>query len=222
MLPRIPRLRNATEFENELRMALDKALKPILDCLSGPRRGRKFKGSGPAIRRLPKKTIFSEGEVGSGPFCSLSFTPNGDLLVHDMLIAYWLGVKGKVREAVPLARILDASAEMVRGTDRLAVCPTDPTVLVFSHPTLGTPRFEKIMHEPNTALSLHDRWLGTGKNMRITPRGITAFDPVWSRDGKRLYFVGYKDTRASDADLFRIYRMERFGTGLLQPFRVAF
>lgn len=161
-----------------------------------------------------KKTIFSEGDGGSGFFCSLSFTPNGDLLVHDMRTVFWLSVKGKVREAVPLARIMGASAEMVRGNDRLAVCPTDPTVMVFSHPTPGTRRFEKIMREPSTVLSLHDRWLGTGKNMRITPREITAFDPVWSRDGKRLYFVGYKDTRAADADLFRIYRMDRFGTGL--------
>jgi WD40-like Beta Propeller Repeat. len=40
--------------------------------------------------------------------------------------------------------------------------------------------------------------------MQITPREVTAFDPVWSRDGKRVYFIGYRDTQAADADLFRI------------------
>jgi Tol biopolymer transport system component len=70
------------------------------------------------------------------------------------------------------------------------------------------------MHEPNSALSIHDRWTGKGKNMRITPPDITAFDPVWSMDGKRVYFIGYRDTQASEADLFRIWRVERFGGGL--------
>jgi Tol biopolymer transport system component len=50
--------------------------------------------------------------------------------------------------------------------------------------------------------------------MQITPREITAFDPVWSVDGKRVYFVGYRDTQANDAELFRILRVDRFGSGL--------
>lgn len=155
-----------------------------------------------------------EGDEEAGFLCSLAFTPEGAVLVHDMVRAYWVDPDGGVLKAVPLEKIMGSLAGGVTSSDRFAVCPTDPTVLVFSHGVPGTPRFEKIMHEPSSALSLHDSWVGVGKNMRITPRDITAFDPVWSRDGKRIYFIGYKDTQAADADMFRVMRIDRFGSGL--------
>jgi len=160
------------------------------------------------------KTLLREGEVGAGFLCALSLTPEGALLTHDMVNAYWVNPDGGVPRKVPLTKIMGSGAEIVTSSDRLAACPTDPTVLVFSHAVPGTPRFERIMHEPSSALSLHDNWLGVGKNMRITPSEITAFDPVWSGDGRRVYFIGYRDTQAADEDLFRILRIDRFGSGL--------
>ena len=160
------------------------------------------------------RTLFTEGVDGSGFLCSLSVAPDGGLLVHDMAFAYWLNPGGGVRERVPLEKIMGAQAANVTSSDRLAVCPTDPDVLVFSHSCRGTARFESVMHEPNTTLSLHDRWVGKGKNMRILPEDMTAFDPVWSADGKRIYFIGYRDTQAAEADLFRIFRVGRHGAGL--------
>ena len=160
------------------------------------------------------RTVFTEGEGGSGFLCSLSVAPDRALLVHDMAFAYWLNPGGGVRERVPLEKIMGVQASNVTSSDRLAVCPTDPDVLVFSHSCRGTARFERVMHEPNTTLSLHDRWLGKGKNMRILPEDMTAFDPVWSADGKRIYFIGYRDTQAAEADLFRIFRVGRHGAGL--------
>jgi hypothetical protein len=160
------------------------------------------------------KTVLREGEGGVGYLCTLSVTPEGALLTHDMVNAYWVHPEGGVTRTVPLTKIMGSGAGMVTSSDSLAACPTDPTVLVFSHRVPGTPLFEKIMHEPNSALSLHDSWVGVGKNMRITPLEITAFDPVWSRDGRRIYFIGYKDTQASDEDLFRVLRIDRFGSGL--------
>lgn len=160
------------------------------------------------------RTVFAEGEEGAGFLCSLSVTPDGALLVHDMASAYWLNPGGGVRERIPLEKIMGREAAGVTSSDRLAVCPTDPDVLVFSHSCPGTARFESVMHEPNTTLSLHDRWLGKGKNMRILAEDMTAFDPVWSADGKRIYFIGYRDTQAAEADLFRIFRVGRHGAGL--------
>ena len=160
------------------------------------------------------RTLFSEGEGGAGFLCSLSAAPDGALLVHDMAFAYWLNPGGGVRERVPLEKIMGREAANVTSSDRLAVCPTDPDVLVFSHSCRGTARFESVMHEPGSTLSLHDRWLGKGKNMRILPEDMTAFDPVWSADGKRIYFIGYRDTQAAEADLFRIFRVGRNGAGL--------
>ncbi|MGE4441240.1 MAG: hypothetical protein AB7D27_07105 [Desulfomicrobium sp.] len=160
--------------------------------------------------RIPMR----EGDRGAGFLCSLSVTPEDALLVHDMVNAYWVDPGGAVLKTVPLEKIMGSMASTVTSSDRFAVCPADPAVLVFSHSAPGTPLFERVMHEPSSALSLHDSWVGVGKNMRITPREVTAFDPVWSRDGKRIYFIGYKDTQAADAQLFRVWRVERSGSGL--------
>ncbi|ACU88760.1 hypothetical protein [Desulfomicrobium baculatum] len=155
-----------------------------------------------------------EGDEGAGFLCALSITPQDSLLVHDMSNAYWVDPAGGVLKSVPLEKIMGSLATGVTSSDTFSVCPADETVLVFSHAVRGTARFEKIMHEPSSALSLHDSWVGVGKNMQITPQDVTAFDPVWSRDGKRIYFIGYKDTQAADAELFRVLRVDRFGSGL--------
>lgn len=155
-----------------------------------------------------------EGDEGVRFLCGLSRTPEDSLLVHDMSNAYWVDPAGGVLKSVPLEKIMGARATGVTSSDTFAVCPADETVLVFSHAVPGTARFEKIMHEPSSALSLHDSWVGVGKNMQITPQDVTAFDPVWSPDGKRIYFIGYKDTQAADAELFRVLQVDRFGSGL--------
>lgn len=160
------------------------------------------------------RTPLREDGEGVGFLCSLSVTPDDSLLVHDMVNAYWVDPSGGVLKSVPLEKIMGSRAQGVTSLDSFSVCPADPTVLVFSHAVSGTPRFERVMHEPSSALSLHDSWVGVGKNMQITPREITAFDPVWSMDGRRIYFVGYRDTQAADAELFRILRVDRFGSGL--------
>jgi hypothetical protein len=160
------------------------------------------------------KGIFSEREQGAGFLYSLSFTPDGGLLFHDMRNMYSLNAKGELIEKVSLAEIIGKDLEMTTSSDRIMVCPTDKTLLVFTHSVDGTPLFDKIMHEPNTALFLHDRRLGVGKNFRVTDKEITAFNPVWSPDCKWIYFIGYKDTQAAESDLFRMYRIERFGTNL--------
>jgi hypothetical protein len=160
-----------------------------------------------------RQILFAEGDGGSGFLCSLSPSPDGALVTHDMVAAYWIGQDGRLKEKVPLETIMGSLAGGVASSHGLAVCPTDPGLLVFGHSAPGTPRFERVMHEPNSALSIHDRWTGKGKNMRITPPDITAFDPVWSMDGKRVYFIGYRDTQASEADLFRIWRVSVSGAG---------
>jgi hypothetical protein len=162
------------------------------------------------------RTLFSEGDEGSGFLCSLSPASQGTFLVHDMKYAYWLAPRGGLVERVPLDSIMGGEAGMVTSSDRLAVCPSDPGVLVFSHSCQGTARFESVMHEPSSALTLHDRWLGKGKNLRVTPQDVTCFDPVCSADGRRIYFIGYRDTQAAEKELFRVFRVNRFGSGLAE------
>lgn len=160
------------------------------------------------------QTVLREGDGGAGFLCSLSVTPEGQFMTHDMVNAYWVKPEGGLPRRLALTKIMGSGAKNVTSSDSFAVCPTDPAVLVFSHAVSGTALFEKIMHEPSSGLSLHDSWVGVGKNMRITPPEITAFDPAWSGDGKRVYFIGYRDTQAADADLFRVWRVDRFGANL--------
>lgn len=160
------------------------------------------------------KSVFSEGDYGSGFLCSLFFTPDGGLLFHDMQYIYSLNAKGKLIEKVSLSEIMGKDMETITSSDRIMVCPADKNLLLFTRSVPGTPLFDKIMHEPNTALFLHHRGLGVKKNFRVTAKEITAFYPVWSPDCKWIYFIGYKDTQATENDLFRMYRIDRFGTNL--------
>jgi Tol biopolymer transport system component len=41
-------------------------------------------------------------------------------------------------------------------------------------------------------------------------------DPVWSRDGRFIYFAGYHDREGRAAYPFKIYRIARDGSGLIQ------
>ena len=41
-------------------------------------------------------------------------------------------------------------------------------------------------------------------------------DPVWSRDGRFIYFTGYRDREGRASYPFKIYRIARDGTGLIQ------
>jgi len=51
---------------------------------------------------------------------------------------------------------------------------------------------------------------------RLTPVDLLAIDPVWSRDGKFIYFSGYRDREGRVAYPFKIYRIGRDGSGLVQ------
>lgn len=141
------------------------------------------------------------------------------LVVHDMRFVYRIGLEGPATERVPIPEITGAGLETVTSSDRFVYSPVDPTVVAFTRSVPGTARFEAVTHEPNTALFLHDRWLGRGKNLRLTAQDVTAFDPVWSPDGAFLYFTGYRDRQAKETDPFRILRVSRGGQELTEVAR---
>ena len=49
-----------------------------------------------------RRILFAEGDSGAGFLCSLSPSPDGALVTHDMVAAYWIGPDGKLKERVPL------------------------------------------------------------------------------------------------------------------------
>ena len=75
------------------------------------------------------------------------------------------------------------------------------------------------MHEPNTALFVHDRFLGRGKNLRLSAENVTVVDAAWAPGGLALYFSGYLDRHANEDDPFRVYRIERNGQGMRELLR---
>jgi hypothetical protein len=143
------------------------------------------------------------------------------LVVHDMRFVYRVALGGTVVDRVAVEAITGTSPDLVTSSDRFVPSPVDPTVLVFTRNVPGSARFEATTHEPNTAIFIHDRWLGHGKNLRVTGQEITAFDPVWSPDGHHLYFTGYRDSQAKEPDPFRVLRVSRSGQGLAEVARGA-
>ncbi|HXI24206.1 MAG TPA: hypothetical protein VNG71_10130 [Pyrinomonadaceae bacterium] len=49
----------------------------------------------------------------------------------------------------------------------------------------------------------------TKARTRLTASDVLALDPVWSRDGRYIYFSGYRDREGRAAYPFKIYRISR-------------
>ena len=150
----------------------------------------------------------------------LAWAPDGRALVaHDMRELVRFDLDGRVLQRVALPNLTGARIESVTSSDRFVPSPRDGGLYAYTGSVPGTARFEAAMHEPNTALFLHDRWLGRCKNLRLTGEEVTAFDPVWSPDGEHVYFTGYRDTQAREAYPFRVLRVHRTGRDLREVAR---
>ena len=147
---------------------------------------------------------------------SLGWLPNGIAVsVHDMQDLFVFDRKGHLQEQVALPKIMGSgSVHLITSTDRLLASPRDSQLFAYTQSVPGTQLFEHTTHESNTALSLHDRFLGTGKNLRLTPPEITVSAIAWSPDGRFLYFSGYRDQQAGDRYPFRIHRIQPNRQGL--------
>jgi hypothetical protein len=145
----------------------------------------------------------------------LAWAPDSrSLVAHDMRELIRFALDGRVLDRVALPELTGARIETVTSADRFVPSPRDGGLFAYTGSVPGTPRFEAATHEPNTALFLHDRWLGRGKNLRLTAKEVTAFDPVWSPDGEHVYFTGYRDTQARESYPFRVLRVHRTGRDL--------
>ncbi len=152
---------------------------------------------------------------------SLGWRADGSALgVHDMTDYTFFAADGSgLAESIPLAQILGERAGMVTSTDKVLPSPADPTVFAYTLAVKGSARFERVMHEPNSALFVHDRFLGRGKNLRLSGENVTVVDAAWAQDGRSLYFSGYLDRHVEESDPFRVYRIERNGKGMQELLR---
>ena len=158
--------------------------------------------------------LFTGGEQGADDIFNPSWAPDGEsLYFQDMNNLVQVSTSGRVVGKTPLGTIV-GEKEAVTSADCFVPSPNDPNLLAHTRSVPGTRLFERTFGEPNTALFAYDMRTNTRK--RLTPVDLLAMDPVWSRDGRFIYFAGYRDREGRAAYPFKIYRVARDGTGLTQ------
>jgi Tol biopolymer transport system component len=160
-----------------------------------------------------KQTLVG-AEIGADDIFNPAWAPDGQsLYFHDMSNLFQVSTSGKLLAKTPLGVIVEEK-EAVTSADSFLPCPKDANLLAFTKSVPGTRLFEKTFGEQNTAIFIYDLRAKTRK--RLTPVDLLAMDPVWSRDGNFIYFSGYRDREGRAAYPFKIYRIARDGTGLVQ------
>lgn len=158
--------------------------------------------------------IITGGEQGADDIFNPSWAADGkSLYFQDMTNLVQVSTSGDIMGKTPL-EIIAEEKQAVTSSDSFLPSPTDSNLFAYTKSVPGTRLFERTFGEPNTALFLYDARTKTRK--RLTPVDLLAMDPVWSRDGRFIYFAGYRDREGRAAYPFRIFRIAREGTGLIQ------
>jgi Tol biopolymer transport system component len=158
--------------------------------------------------------LITGGEHAADDIFNPSWAPDGaSLYFQDMTNLVQLSTSAQLMAKTPLGTIV-GDKETVTSSDSFVPSPNDPNLFAYTRSVPGTRLFERTFGEPNTALFTYDMRTKTRK--RLTPIDLLAMDPVWSRDGRFIYFAGYRDREGRAAYPFKIYRVARDGTGLIQ------
>lgn len=161
-----------------------------------------------------KQKVIGGGEQGADDIFAPAWAPDGEsIYFQDMSNLFQVGTNGRVIARTPLGTIAQEQ-ESVTSADSFAPSPNDPKVIAYTRSVQGTKLFERTFGEPNTALFIYH--MQTRTRRRISPVDLLALDPVWSRDGRFIYFAGYRDREGRAAYPFKIYRINADGTGLIQ------
>ena len=152
-------------------------------------------------------------EIVSEKFiCAPAWAADGQsLFYHDIVNLYQVGITGAILSKRPFTAI-GGAADSLTSTDRFVPSPTDPNLAVFSQAVPGSPLFTRVFQEPGTALFAYQVKQGT--RQRLTPDNMMATAPVWSRDGRYVYFCGFYDHEHRERERFRLYRVAPDGSGL--------
>ena len=158
-----------------------------------------------------RQKIFSMSHISDQP---PHWASDGkSLFVHDFRDLFQIDLAGQELAKTSLVTITGRENAVGDGNWFLSH-PQDPQLWAFTMAVEGTKKFNKIVTGPNFALFLYDT--RTRKRTRLTPPDMLATSHSWSRDGQYLYFSGYREPHYQARDPFRIYRLNRDGTGLTE------
>lgn len=161
-----------------------------------------------------KRKVIGGGEQDVNDIFSPVWAPDGQsIYFQDMSNLFQVGIDGRVKAKTPLGSIV-TEKKAVTSADSFVPSPADPDVLIYTQSVRGSALFEKTFGEPNTALFIYH--LQRRTRQRLSAVDMLAMDPVWSRDGRYIYFTGYHDREGRAAYPFKIYRMAADGSGLVQ------
>jgi WD40-like Beta Propeller Repeat len=133
-----------------------------------------------------------------------SWLPDGaGVIAHDLDHVYWIALDGKPTRTLPASAFTDGTGGGTSSADRFVVCPTDPNRIAYTV-EYGT---------DGNQLWLYD--LSTKQRTRVTPPDVFAVDPNWSRDGRFLYFRGFRK-RGSKPIRDGVLRIAADGSGLVR------
>jgi Tol biopolymer transport system component len=135
------------------------------------------------------------------------------LFCHDLENVLEIGLDGRLLSKTPLATIA-GEPKVVALEDPFVPCPTDADLAIYTRRVAATALLRKAGYEWGSALFLYRK--SSGKSMRLSRTGLTAQDPVWSRDGSEIYFCGFTDKEANQEYPYKIYLLRKDGTGLTQ------
>ncbi|MFQ3549540.1 MAG: hypothetical protein SNJ70_07295 [Armatimonadota bacterium] len=159
-----------------------------------------------------KKLIDSKSGNISDIYFPTWYGDSKSIYFHDIDFLYRIDLNGKILSKANLETLIGKKYS-ISSEDKFVVNPKNNNLILYSRYDTGSKKLEDaFMGQPNTSLYIYDTT--TRKSKRLTDNTMFASSPAWSKDGKYIYFSGYKDTNASEMYPFRIFRMNANGTGL--------
>lgn len=168
-----------------------------------------------------RQSIFTQGNAEQiGFILGLVWAPDGkSLWFHDNHHLYQVSDRRILLAKIPLKTIMGKPAAkagvIVSGGDCFVPDPTNPQLLAFTKQVEAPQAHGRAFPDelPGiSALFLYDSRSKT--RTRLTPKDMWASHPCWSRDGRYLYFSGYRQPHYQEEEPFRIYRISRDGKDL--------
>jgi hypothetical protein len=161
-----------------------------------------------------KKDLISRDDGIVDDIYSIHWASDGKSICFiDLYYFYRIDLSGKIINKISLD-FIDSEENILSSDVEIVPCPVNDKIFLFTVMVKGTEEFIKEFHDCVTAIFIYD--FSDKSYKRITTPDFTASDPVWSRDGKFIYFWGFGEKHYKEKYRHRIYRMKIDGSELTE------